>query len=272
MISIELRDTLADCISLSLRANPNQGSHGDLMIERLDIHSAGIPVLCRACEARHRGVCGALDPDQLVALAKTSSKHRVTSGAELIGDMEAVDGFSNILSGVVKLTKTLSDGREQIVGLQFAPDFLGRPFREESALTAQAATDVSLCSFPRATIEGMLKRSPSLEHRLLEQTLRELDEARDWMVTLGRKTAGEKVASFLMLIATYIDPEFDPRSGSALFDLPLTRAEIADFLGLTIETVSRQLTKLKADKVIEIENNRRITVENIERLRFRAGL
>jgi CRP/FNR family transcriptional regulator len=186
--------------------------------------------------------------------------------------MEAVDGFSNILSGVVKLTKTLSDGREQIVGLQFAPDFLGRPFREESALTAQAATDVSLCSFPRATIEGMLKRSPGLEHRLLEQTLRELDEARDWMVTLGRKTAGEKVASFLMLIATYIDPEFDPRAGSAVFDLPLTRAEIADFLGLTIETVSRQLTKLKADKVIEIENNRRITVENIERLRFRAGL
>ena len=265
-------DTLADCISLSLRANPNQGSHGDLMIERLDVHSAGIPVLCQACEARHRGVCGALEPDQLVALAKTSSKHRVTSGSELIGDMEAVDGYSNILSGVVKLTKTLSDGREQIVGLQFAPDFLGRPFREESALTAQAATDVSLCSFPRATIEGMLKRSPGLEHRLLEQTLRELDEARDWMVTLGRKTAGEKVASFLMLIATYIDPEFDPRSGSAVFDLPLTRAEIADFLGLTIETVSRQLTKLKADKVIEIENNRRITVENIERLRFRAGL
>lgn len=138
------------------------------------------------------GVCGALEPEQLVALAKTSSKQRVASGAELVGDMETVDHYSNILSGVVKLTKTLSDGREQIVGLQFAPDFLGRPFREERALTAQAATDVSLCSFPRRTIEGMLTRSPALEHRLLKQTLRELDEARDWMVTLGRKTAGGK--------------------------------------------------------------------------------
>lgn len=242
------------------------------MADRLDVHNAGIPVLCQACEARHRGVCGALEPEQLVALARTSSKHHVASGAELIGDTEVVDGFSNILSGVVKLTKTLSDGREQIVGLQFAPDFLGRPFKQESVVTAQAATDVSLCSFPRRTIEGLLKRSPGLEHRLLEQTLRELDEARDWMVTLGRKTAGEKVASFLLLIATYIDPEFDPRCGSTVFDLPLTRAEIADFLGLTIETVSRQLTKLKAENVIEIENNRHVTVNSLDRLRHRAGL
>lgn len=239
---------------------------------RKDIHTAGIPVLCAACEARHRGVCGALSPEQLVELAKTSVKHKAPQGEELVGDAERVERYSNVMSGVVKLSKTLPDGRQQIVGLQFAPDFVGRPFRSESAVTAEAATQVDLCSFPRQAIERMIEEQPDFEHRLLKQTLRELDQARDWMVTLGRKTAGEKVASFLMLIATYIDPEFDPRSGSAVFDLPLTRAEIADFLGLTIETVSRQLTKLKADKVIEIENNRRITVENIERLRFRAGL
>ena len=241
------------------------------MTERLDVHTAGIPVLCQACESRHRGVCGALEPEQLVALAKTSSKHRVTAGEELIGDMETIDGYSNILSGVVKLTKTLSDGREQIVGLQFAPDFLGRPFKSESTITAQAATSVSLCSFPKRTVENLLKKSPSLEHRLLQQTLRELDEARSWMVTLGRKTAMEKVASFLLLIVSYIDPDADPLCQTADFDLPLTRAEIADFLGLTIETVSRQLTKLRVDDVIQIEHNRHITVGSIDRLKFRAG-
>lgn len=244
---------------------------GDVMAERRDVHTAGIPVLCQACEARHRGVCGALDPEQLVALAKTSSKHRAASGEELVGDMEAIDGYSNILSGVVKLTKTLSDGREQIVGLQFAPDFLGRPFKSESAITAQAATNVSLCSFPKRSIDNMLKKSPALEHRLLQQTLRELDEARSWMVTLGRKTALEKVASFLLLIVSYIDPEADPDRQAADFDLPLTRAEIADFLGLTIETVSRQLTKLKVEDVIHIEKNRHIVVASIARLKARAG-
>lgn len=238
---------------------------------RQDIHTAGIPVLCQSCEARHRGVCGALDSDQLVALAKTSSKQTVEPGAELVGDMETVDHYSNVLAGVVKLTKTLSDGRQQIVGLQFAPDFLGRPFRTESAVNAEAATNVSLCSFPKAAIERMMGQSPELEHRLLRQTLKELDEARDWMLTLGRKTASEKVASFLLLIANHIDPTLDEGEEKVTFDLPLTRADIADFLGLTIETVSRQFTKLRADGVISIENNRHVTVARRERLKARAG-
>ncbi|CAM5547572.1 Nitrogen fixation regulation protein FixK [Mycolicibacterium aubagnense] len=238
---------------------------------RQDVHTAGIPVLCQACEARHRGVCGALDSDQLVTLARASSKQTIEPGAELVGDMETVDHYSNVLAGVVKLTKTLSDGRQQIVGLQFAPDFLGRPFKTESAVNAEAATNVSLCSFPKAAIERMMKQSPELENRLLRQTLKELDEAREWMLTLGRKTASEKVASFLLLIANHIDPTLDEGEEKVTFDLPLTRTDIADFLGLTIETVSRQFTKLRADGVISIENNRHVTVARRERLEARAG-
>lgn len=241
------------------------------MADRQDIHNAGVPVLCEACEARHRGICGALSPDQLLGLSKTSSKQKIEAGAELVGDQETIDHYSNVLGGVVKLTKTLSDGRQQIVGLQFAPDFLGRPFRSESAINAEAATDVALCSFPKATIERMMKESPGLEHLLLTQTLKELDEARDWMVTLGRKTAAEKVASFLLLIARNIDPTAPTRSGAS-FDLPLTRADIADFLGLTIETVSRQLTRLRTDGVIRIENNRHVVVDNMARLEARSGI
>jgi len=241
------------------------------MDQVLNIHNSDIPVLCQSCEARHRGVCGALEPFQLVALAKTSSKRKICAGAELVGDSEAVTGYSNVLSGVVKLSKTLADGRQQIVGLQFAPDFLGRPFKAESEINVEAATDVSLCSFPKLAMDRMIAQSPGLEHRLLKQTLKELDEARDWMVTLGRKTAAEKVASFLLLIARNIDPTADPDCDSVSFTLPLTRADIADFLGLTIETVSRQVTKLRADSVIEIENNREVTVPDMARLSARAG-
>ena len=190
----------------------------------------------------------------------------------MLGDSETVANYSNILSGVVKLTKILSDGRQQIVGLQFAPDFLGRPFRTESQINAEAATDVSLCSFPRAAIERLMMESPGLERRLLEETLKELAEARDWMVTLGRKTASEKVASFLLLIARNIDPGTASSGGRTVtFDLPLTRADIADFLGLKIETVSRRLTKLRAEGVISIENNRHVTVADLSRLELRSG-
>ncbi|WP_394688564.1 Crp/Fnr family transcriptional regulator [Hoeflea sp.] len=236
---------------------------------RKDIHNSDIPVLCRACEARHRGVCGALSPSQLVSLNKQSTRKNIEAGSELIGESEKTSSYANIISGVVKLTKMMSDGRQQIVGLQFAPDFLGRPFRIDSAISADAATDVNVCSFPKTAIERMIKEAPELEHRLLEQTLKELDEARDWMLTLGRKTASEKVASFLYLIAAHINPEADPDSAS--FELPLTRSDIADFLGLTIETVSRQLTKLRKDGIIMIRNNRHVEVPDLDKLAERAS-
>ena len=236
---------------------------------RKDIHNSDIPVICTACEARHRGVCGALSSDQLQTLSKSASRKKLGSGAELVGESLATSSYSNIIGGVVKLVKMLADGRQQIVGLQFAPDFLGRPFRAESSLTAEAATDVSVCTFPNTVIERMISDTPELEHRLLEQTLKELDEARDWMVTLGRKTAAEKVASFLLLIATNADPENE--SDSAEFDLPLTRLDIADFLGLTIETVSRQMTKLRKEAVIEVRNNRHVIVPDLNALADMAG-
>lgn len=228
-------------------------------------------MLCLACEARHKGICGALQPDQLVVLAKSTSKKKVNAGTQLLDEADKIDRYANILSGVVKLSKTLPDGRQQIVGLQFAPDFLGRPFENESRLRADAATSVRLCSFPRSALERVMDESPELERRLLKQTLKQLDDARDWMLTLGRKTAGEKVASFLLLIVRNIDPYANPPENTVSFDLPLTRGDIADFLGLTLETVSRQLTKLRTEGVIGIDGARRVTIPDVERLAVRAG-
>ncbi|WP_417411392.1 Crp/Fnr family transcriptional regulator [Hoeflea sp.] len=242
-------------------------------VKRKDIHNSDIPVLCQACEARHKGVCGALSASQLINLNKQAIRKRVEPGTELIGETRQADSYSNIISGVVKLTKMMADGRQQIVGLQFAPDFLGRPFRSESGIAADAATEVNVCSFPKTMLDKMIRDTPELEHRLLEQTLKELDEARDWMLTLGRKTAQEKVASFLYLIATHINPELETgaNAGPVSFELPLTRSDIADFLGLTIETVSRQMTKLRKDEVILIHHNRHVEVPDLAHLAERAS-
>lgn len=240
-------------------------------VVRRGVNTNAIPMLCASCEGRNKGVCGALNCEQLVELAGASRKSAAGSGAALLGESERVGSYANILSGVVKLTKTLSDGRQQIVGLQFAPDFLGRPFRSESALNAEAATDVALCSFPKDAMERMMRESPELERRLYKQALDELDEARDWMVTLGRKTASEKIASLLLMIAHHAEPALTAGRNCVRFDLPLTRADIADFLGITIETVSRQLTRLRTDNVINIENNRHVIVPDLHRLKARAG-
>lgn len=240
--------------------------------QRVDIHNSDIPVICRACEARHKGICGALDPEQLSKLSRQTTKRRYDADAEIVVPDEPADTFANILAGVVKLTKLMPDGRQQIVGLQFAPDFLGRPFKETSDVSAEAATSLSVCAFPRKALEDMVRQSPELGQRLHEQARKELDEARDWMLTLGRKTAAEKVATFLYLIATHIDPERDAASDTIRFDLPLRRADIADFLGLTIETVSRQLTKLRKSGIVEIEANRNVTVPSLRRLKAACAL
>ncbi|MCM2292880.1 Crp/Fnr family transcriptional regulator [Allorhizobium sp. BGMRC 0089] len=232
-------------------------------------HDLEPPAVCKACEARHGGVCSTLTTHQLIELNRHSNRRKIESGEEVIGQGEEIESYSNILNGVVKLSKMMADGRQQIVGLQFAPDFMGRPFLKESSLTAEAATDAEICLFPRAVIDRIVNDAPDFEHKLHQQSLKELDEAREWMLTLGRKTAQEKVASFLYLIATHIDPLTPFRK---TFDLPLSRADIADFLGLTIETVSRQMTKLRKEGIIVIENNRHVSVPEARRLREAAGI
>lgn len=239
---------------------------------RQDIHNSDVPVLCRSCEVRHRGLCGALDPDQLLTLSRHTRMVRRPAGDELIADDTEVTRYANVMRGVVKLSKMLEDGRQQVVGLQFAPDFLGRLYGEQSRITAEAASEVELCMVPREALEKLVAEHPALERRLLEQTLRELDDAREWMVTLGRKTAAEKVASFLHMVALHIEPEGGTgEKMRAEFDLPLSRADIADFLGLTIETVSRQITRLRKDGVISVENYRSFAIPDLKRLEARCG-
>ena len=194
---------------------------------------------------------------------------RYYPGQVILRDSDEPDYFANVVAGVVKLTKSLSDGRQQIVGLQFASDFLGRPFRARNPYFAEAASEVRLCTFERRRFERLVAEFPGIERRLFEHTLDELDAAREWMLLLGRKSAGEKVASFLLLVARrtrQVGCDASAALDFARFELALSRNEIADYLGLTIETVSRQITGLKRSGVIELDGTRTVIVPEIDRL------
>ena len=225
-----------------------------------------IPALCHGCESRHSGICGALRAKELTELASHTRIIHQEAGDVFTAEAMPVGTHAIILNGVVKLTKLLHDGRQQVVGLHFAPDFLGRLFGDESLFGVEFASDVELCTIPRQALERMIEQNPELGKRLMYQAQRELDEAREWLVTLGRKTAAEKVASYLVYIATHIDPSTKGEATHS-FDLPMTRGDSADFLGLTIETVSRQLSKLRAAAVIATQGARHVEILQLDQLR-----
>ncbi|MEZ5926749.1 MAG: Crp/Fnr family transcriptional regulator [Hyphomicrobiaceae bacterium] len=228
------------------------------------------PARCSMCSIRDKSVCGALDASEIKALNQIARWRTYKAGDIILVDGAKSDMLANVVRGVVKLTKSLDDGRQQIVGLIFPPDFLGRAYRPEATYFAEAATDVELCTFPKVGFEKFLHEHPNLEHRLLEHTLSELDACREWALLLGRKSAEEKVASFLLMIAKRaprIGCSHSDNMEGTKFELPLSRADIADFLGLTIETVSRQITKLKSRGVIELASTRDLSVPNLAKLK-----
>ena len=239
------------------------------------VPASGISGRCSTCAIRHRAVCGALSDAELAELSTIANQRFYAAGETIMAHDEPAGFLGNIVSGTVKLTKLLSDGRQQIIGLLFPPDFLGRAYSAYAPYFAEAVTEVELCHFPRERFEAMLSAYPELEHRLFQNTLDELDAAREWMLLLGRKTAQEKIASFIYVIAkrsAMIGCAHSAAPVGTSFILPLTRADMADYLGLTIETVSRQITKLKAQNIIRFQTNREILVPDLGRLSDVAGL
>jgi CRP/FNR family transcriptional regulator len=227
-------------------------------------------VRCGACPIRERAVCAYSSPADLQLLDSIKSYKDYPAGRELLAAGEEWGLVGSIVRGVVKLTKTLADGRTQMVGLLFPGDFVGHAMRARADYDAVAATPLTLCLFQRKPFEQLIRDNPRLEHRMLEMTLNDLDAAREWLLLLGRKTAREKLASFLLMLGRRVAPDGEA-DGEVQIDLPLTRAEIAEYLGLTIETVSRQMTKLRADGVIAFDSTRALRLPDMERLVEEAG-
>ncbi|RDC72838.1 Crp/Fnr family transcriptional regulator [Rhodovulum sp. 12E13] len=227
---------------------------------------------CANCPIRHRAVCARCESDELARLEEMKFYRSFQAGQTIAWTGDRMDFVASVVTGIATLTQTLEDGRTQMVGLLLPSDFMGRPGRERAAYDVTATTDVTMCCFRRKPFEEMMEKTPHVSQRLLEMTLDELDAAREWMLLLGRKTAREKIASLLSIIARRDASLKLAKTGGRLeFDLPLTREAMADYLGLTLETVSRQMSALKRDGVIELASKRHISVPDFDRLLDETG-
>ena len=226
---------------------------------------------CADCPIRYNAVCSQCEPDELEVLEDIKYYRTYSAGQTIFFAGDPLEFVGSVVSGVSSLTRTLPDGRVQMVGLLLPSDFIGRPNRETIDCDVVAETEVMLCCFRRKPFEKVITDTPHVGQRLLEMTLDELDAAREWMLVLGRKTAREKIASLLHVIAVRMASLSPEKTGQATFTLPITRETMANYLGLTIETVSRQMSALKKEGLIAFDDRRDIRVPDLEALKAEAG-
>lgn len=227
---------------------------------------------CGSCPIRHRAVCARCDTDELLELEQIKYYRSYQAGQGIVWSGDQTEFVASVVSGIATLTQTMEDGRRQMVGLLLPSDFVGRPGRGVAAYDVTATTDVVMCCFRKKPFEDLILRTPHVAQRLLEMTLDELDAAREWMLLLGRKTAREKIASLIAIIARReASLKQIQAQGQMVVELPLTREEMADYLGLTLETVSRQISALKRDGVIVLDGKRIIHIPDFDRLLEEAG-
>lgn len=224
---------------------------------------------CAQCPIRHRAVCAKCDEDELVLLEAMKDYRTFKAGETIVWRGEPLEFVASVVKGVATLSKTMEDGRTQMVGLLLPSDFIGRPGRRTIDFDVVANDDVTLCCFQRTRFEQLVQDTPHVAERLMELALDELDAARDWMVLLGRKTAREKICTFIEMLTRRLDPEQSKTSQQVA--LHMTRDQIADYLGLTLETVSRQFSALKKEKIINFSDRRHFTVTDLAALHNETG-
>lgn len=230
---------------------------------------------CVDCPAQNKAICSALSPEFSRALAGYMIHRRFGKNEIIWGEGEDNAYFAIIVSGAVKLVNSLPDGRQQIVGMLFPSDCLGDLFVDEHTSFAEAVSHTELCCFPQKEFERALKNDPALEHALLERTFRELVATRQWLATIGRLSAGGRLANFLVSLMEKAGrvhcQHLKDDCGECIFEIPMSRADIADYLGLTLETVSRQFSRLKNSGIIDIRDVRTIEVHDPTALCAMAG-
>jgi CRP/FNR family transcriptional regulator len=229
----------------------------------LNVHSA---VDCEHCKVRALSVCAALEADELAELNRYAHPFCLSAKQNLFAQEEESTSVYNITDGAVRLYKILPDGRRQIIGFALPGDFLGLSMAERNAFSADTLTTVSACQFSRIEFSNLVDKKPQLLRRLHNLASHELSLAQDQMVILGRRTAEEKIAAFLMGLRKRWGRGSDHLS--VLVPLPMTRQDIGDFLGLTVETVSRLMTKLAREKVLVIvpDGVRLLNMDRLEKL------
>ncbi|WOJ90135.1 helix-turn-helix domain-containing protein [Methylocapsa polymorpha] len=172
---------------------------------------------------------------------------------EIYGEGEDAEFVYKVASGAVRTYKLMRDGRRQIGEFHLAGDFFGFDIGGRHHLTAEAVIDSKVLVFKRRQVEAVVAHNLDAARELWLMTANHLQHAEDHMLLLGRKTARERLAAFLL--------EMDARNGdTGLIELPMLRRDIADYLGLTLETVSRSFSELQCEGVVELDGARHVTL------------
>jgi CRP/FNR family transcriptional regulator, anaerobic regulatory protein len=211
---------------------------------------AGHP--CQGCEVRTQAVCAVLDCSNLSQLKNLGWTLKLVPGQALFHEGDPASRVFTLTRGTLKLYKLLTDGRRQVTGFLHPGDFLGITVDDEHAFSAEALEDSQLCSFPRTRFDDFVDDHSAMERQLYRMAAHELAAAQQQLVLLGRKTATERLATFLLQLAQRAGRS--PSSVAAVIRLPMSRSDIADYLGLTKETVSRVISALKRDRVIRLQS------------------
>jgi CRP/FNR family transcriptional regulator, nitrogen fixation regulation protein len=197
--------------------------------------------------------------DVLLGFDRIGRRHSLARNAEIFAEGDPADCWYKVISGAVRLCKLLADGRRHVAEFYFSGDCFGLENMTERLFSAEAVSAVIVMRYPRRATEQLIDESPILARGLRNMTLRDLANAQIRMLMLGRMSAPERVATFLLDM-------FERRGVTRALDLPMSRNDIADYLGLTVETVCRVMSLFKRDGAIGIPRPHRIE------LRDRAAL
>lgn len=198
-------------------------------------------------------------------LAALGTISRFERNNTIFSEGDDADYSYKVISGAVRLSKMMSDGRRQIAEFALPGDFFGINWLDDHAMTAEALNDVTVVCYARGRLERLGDENREVRAELFANLRHDLWAAQNHLVILGRQSALERVASFLVQLM-----DRNKSAEKATLDIPMTRQDIADYLGLTIETVCRMLTRLKTSGVVGIPNRHAIVVRNLADLRRAA--
>lgn len=218
-------------------------------------------VVCSDCSVRGEAFCAAVPGPQLWALNNMAVHASVAAGATLLHAGDPADHVFTVTEGTFRLVRLLPDGRRQIPGFLAPGDFLGFGNSATYVWDVEAVTDSAICRFSRGEFERLVERFPAVERRLLEKAAAEIVVAQELALTLGRKSAHERLATFLTQRVERAERAGEAApTGAVILTLPMSRSDIADHLGLTIETVSRTFTLLRQEGLIALAGPDRVTI------------
>jgi CRP/FNR family transcriptional regulator len=216
------------------------------------------PASCDLCQVRETSICGELGPREFSRIEKTMARRAIPKGRALMEEGGPNDALYVVVQGSFRLSKHLDDGRRQITGFLFPGDFIGVRATKASAYTAEALEDSRVCYFPHKFLDAIAADCPGVKDRLIARGQTEYHKAQDHIVLLGKKSAEERVASFLRMVADAIG---NSAEGAVIeTPLPMPRQDIADYLGLRHETLSRTLAALKKKGAIRELDRRSVTL------------